>query len=250
MGLSVDIYSGETDDILQLDQVGHFGLFDANEFFFSYDTLNTVIKGTSDLSATKLNLGFIYNFDNLDIGLKIQLPYTLERKWSYEQTITDTSGVTSNSISGTDKIDFPAVFTFGLNIRPIEKLAVSFDYEYAPYEDAEFSFASSDSLKPTWVNQTILRFGIRYQLFDFITILGGYRYTPQVFVPDGSAERDKGPAATSYSMGLAFTVLEKIGLNAAYEMKKLRYYDQYFSNTNYVTENVDRFMVGINYLIK
>jgi len=128
-GISVDVLSGETGDILSLDKVGYFGLFDENQFFFSYDTMNTLLQGTSDYTATKLNWSFIYNLQNIDIGLNIQLPHNFERKWSLKHTLTDTTGTTINEMSGTDKIEFPAVYTFGINIRPFEKLAVSFDYE-------------------------------------------------------------------------------------------------------------------------
>lgn len=250
VGLSVDIFTGETDDVLKLDKVGKFGLFDENEFFFSYDTLNTAITGSSDFNATKFNLGFIYNLNNVDVALNVQLPYTLERKWRYTKSITDTSGIASSSISGTDNIEFPAIYTFALNIRPVEKLSVSFDFEYAPYKNGKFNYDSPDSLDTEWTNQNILRFGIKYKLNELLTIMGGYRYTPQVFIPDGSANDDKGPTAISYSFGASINILENIQLNAAYVMQELRYYDQYFSNTNYVTESVDRLLLGINYKFK
>ena len=34
---------------------------------------------------------------------------------------------------GIDKLDFPAIYNFGINVRPTENLTVLFDYTYAQY---------------------------------------------------------------------------------------------------------------------
>lgn len=247
IGLSINVMNGQTDDILVLNKIGTFGLFDNNEFFFSYDTLDTQIKGTSDFSSTEINLGFIYKLENLDVGVNVQLPYTLERQWKYSKTVTDTGGTIQSTLSGTDELEFPAIFNFGVNIRPTEKLMVLFDYTYAQYKKAKFNYASADSLRPNWANQNILRFGLQYKPINDIALMAGYRSTPQVFIPDGSAEKDKGPISTSYSFGISYQVIEAVRIDAAYELKELRYYDQYFSNTNYNTQTLNQLHFGINY---
>ena len=69
--------------------------------------------------------------------------------------------------------------------------------------------------------------------------MAGYRSIPARFVPDGSAIKESGPAANGYTLG-ASVFLNRFGrVDIAYEYRRLRYYDSYFSNTNYVTESMN-----------
>ena len=74
--------------------------------------------------------------------------------------------------------------------------------------------------------------------------MAGYRYTTETFVPDGAAIKDRGPAATSYTLGASIKLFQMGRLDITYVIQHLKYYDSYFSNTNYVFESLDNFLFG------
>lgn len=237
---------GQSDDYYKLDKIGYFTLIEQNEFRFSYDTLYQHYSGTSDYSSVAFNLGAQYKSEHFSIGVKVDLPYTLTREYDYTESVLDTNGnVNTSKRSGEDKIKFPAVLNVGIGFNPFDNLVVAFDYTYAPYSDTEYELTESDSTFHEWVDQQIFRVGVDYRPIDLISLQAGYRQTPQVFVPDGSAVKDAGPKAESINCG--FGIHTDYGtLQFAYEYRILRYYDSYYSNTNYNTREYSNFMLGYN----
>ena len=70
---------------------------------------------------------------------------------------------------------------------------------------------------------------------------------PQTFIPDGAAIKDKGPDANSYSVGASINLF--FGrIDLAYQLKVLKYYDSYFSNTNYAFEKSSNILIGYTYI--
>ncbi len=246
LGLGFEYLTGESKDIQFLDKVGYFGLFDENEFFFSYDTLNTRVRGTSEYSALKLNFGFLYKFNSFTLGVNIRAPYTLTRDWTYETRVTDTLGTTTTTSSGKDEFELPWIYRFGATFEPTDFFLFSLDYEYAPYSQATFKMARAGQYSE-WVDQHTFRVGALLMPADFLELMVGYRSEPQTFVPDGSALDDKGPLAESYSLGAGIKLGTFGRVDAAWQLTTLRYYDQYFSNTNYALEKLNRFMFGYTY---
>jgi len=82
---------------------------------------------------------------------------------------------------------------------------------------------------------------------NFVTLMAGYKNIPQVFVPDGSAVRETGPVAESYSTGASVDILDYGTIDIAYEWRILKYYDSYFSNTNYVSQKNGTFAIAYTY---
>jgi len=247
IGLAANINRGNSDDIQSLNKVGYFGLIDENEFFFMHDTLNTTTKGKSDFSSNSFEIGVIYKFERFNIGLKINTPYTVTRTWDYATTIQDTTGITSFNTSGEDEIDIPATYNLGISIRPIDQFIFSMDYEYAPYSKTKFKMAGADSSNSSWADRKALRFGVQYIATDYITFLAGYKSVPEVFVPDGSAYKNEGPKNNSFSIGATIDLLKYGALSAVFVMSELKYYDSYYSNTNYVTQKSNNLLVGYTY---
>jgi len=64
-----------------------------------------------------------------------------------------------------------------------------------------------------------------------------------LFIPDGAAIQTSGPSAKSYTFGLGLNT-DFGQLNVAYEIRTLRYYDSYYSNTNYNTNEFTNLMFG------
>ena len=185
------------------------------------------------------------NVSKIKLGVKIDLPYTLTQEWNYTK---QDSGVTSLTqvLSGEDEVKMPAIYNFGLSFQPVDDFLMSFNYEYAPYSKAEFSLASSDTTFRNWVDQNTIAFGLEYKMYDFLTLMAGYRTIPEVFIPDGAAIKDKGPGANSYNFGVSLnTILGRFDL--AYEYRILKYYDSYYSNTNYALESNSTLMFGFTY---
>ncbi|MBD3376057.1 hypothetical protein GF406_13555 [candidate division KSB1 bacterium] len=250
IGFGMTILNGETEDVQSLDQHGYFDLADQNRFRFGYALSSTQYSGTSTFSSVSANIGGIYHFENFALGVNVLLPRTLTREWDYSQTVTDSSGSKTLNRTGTDEMSLPPQFTFGFHLTPSDIFLFSLDYQFTPFSNAEFDFAdaNTDTTHNAWVDQHILRFGAQFKLLDYLTLLGGYQYIPQTFVPDGSAFRDRGPAANSYSMGLSLDLYDWGRIDVSYEMRKLRYYDQYSSNTNYNVIDLNNLSIGYSYM--
>ena len=244
VGFGANISSGNSDDYYSLDKIGYFDLLGgANMFKFSYEYLNTTIKGTSKFSATNFNIGAILVLDRFNIAVKLTTPYTLKREWTAVKTILDTTGMISENIEGTDEVKIPVGYSFGLSFNPVDDFIVTFDLEKTNYSKSEFSLAVPDSNFKSWANQTIIRFGLEYRALDFLSILAGYRNSTELFVPDGAAIEDQGPNSTTYSAGLSFNF--NFGrFDFAYQIRTLKYFDSYFSNTNFASETYYNFLFG------
>jgi len=244
IGLGMNITSGETEDLQVLDRVGYFELYQENRFRFSYDTVATRISGISKFNASRFNLGAIYKLNKFSLGATIYLPYTYTRDWNYDTEIMDSTGSSVSVQSGKDKFKMSAAFALGTSFTPIKQFIFSLDYEFIPYSNARFELASNDTTHRDWADVQILRFGIEFMPYEIISFLAGYQNIPQTFVPDGAAFRDKGPNSQSFTMGASLS-LRKLGrIDLAYEIRRLKYYDSYYSNTNYVEEKFNRFMLG------
>jgi len=244
IGLGLQSFSGETDDIQNLDRVGYFYLIGNNNMRFWYDNHDMHISGTSKYNSTAFNLGTIVTLSKFNVGLNVVAPYTIKREWDYTTEITDDSGTQTSSKSGEDELKMPATFTAGISFRPTDKFLISFDVESIPFSQAEFNFASEDTTHRDWVDVTNIRFGLEYKPVEWMSVLAGYRNLPQTFVPDGAAFTDRGPGADSFTFGISADVF--VGrLDVAYEIRRLKYYDSYLSNTNYVLEKFNNLLVSL-----
>ena len=248
-GIGVNFLNGETTDSQLLDRVGIFDIANNNRFRFSYDTLSTSINGKSKFSAFNMNLGASLKFKNLSIGVNINTPYTMNREWDYTYVTRDTAGSIVNNKSGEDKFEIPATYTFGANITPIDEFTISFDYQITDFSQGKFETVENDSTQRKWINQNVIRFGIEYRPFDFLSLLAGYREIPATFIPDGAAIKDAGPDTKSYTLGFSLQLLSYGRLDAAYDIRQFKYYDSYYSNTNYSYESLTNFLVSYTYFL-
>ncbi len=244
LGLGVNVLSGESDDFYSLNKVGYFDLIGgANSFRFSYDTLNTSTKGVSKYSGFNLNLGAIVKLNRINIGVRVNAPYTLEREWNYQTVTADTDTSSLTNLQGTDELEVPMTYAFGISFNPIDEFRVGFELEKTNYSKAEFNLANADSSSNDWADQTIIKLGAEYNIYDFITLLAGYRNKTELFVPDGAAIKDRGPNAISYTFGVSLD-FDFGRFDFAYETRTMKYFDSYFSNTNYNTQTYTNFLFG------
>lgn len=247
IGLRLALLSGETEDLQTLSKVGVFDIYDDNKFSFSYDTLDTEISGTSTFSAVELSAGALFSFTNFDLGFSMTLPTTVSRSWTYETAVLDTGDVIHTKNSGTDQLKLPPTFTLGLRFTPAEQYTFALDLESIPYSQATFELASQDTTHRPWIDSYSLRVGIEYRAATFLALRGGYQYVTQEFVPDGAAFKTRGPAANWYTIGASFRLGWLGQVDIAYNLLQLKYYDSYYSSTNYVSELVNRLTVEYIY---
>jgi len=250
LGFSANIISGESDDFHGLNKIGYFDLIGgANSFKFSYDTLNTYETGTSTYKALNLSFGAVISLERINIGIKLKTPYTFERTFNLTQNIDGKKVKQSKLLSGTDKAKYPLGVSFGLSFMPVDQFRIAFDIENTPYSKTEFELSSPDSTFRKMADQTIIKIGVEYKVLDYLSILGGFRNATEFFIPDGSAVKDGGPNLKSYTFGASLD-LPYGRLDLAYEYKIMKYYDSYFSNTNYVTETFNNFSIGYTLTLK
>jgi long-subunit fatty acid transport protein len=246
VGVGVNISWGKTTDYQGLERIGNFTLVDIQKFKFSHIVYDVETNGESTYNSMKFNIGFVYSFDRVNAALKIDLPYTLTRKWNYTTVTTDSSASISKNETGTDKLKFPAVLTFGVSFNPVDIVTISFDYEYAPFSKADFNQSTPDSTFHSLPDQNSYRFGIEYKVSKLISLLAGYQNVPESFIPDGAANKDRGPAWDSYTFGLSLNLF--FGrIDATYQWKQLKYYDSYYSNANYQMQINNNIVMGYSY---
>ncbi|MBN1302090.1 MAG: hypothetical protein JW995_12825 [Melioribacteraceae bacterium] len=234
---------GKTDDLQSLELIGTFDLVDENRFRFSYNDTFEETKGASEYSYNNFFFGLQLDFEQFKFGLKIDLPFTLTRDFDYETLYTDSVSLVKGNFTGTDKLDIPACFNFGIGFKPVDNFSLYVDYEYQPFNDASAKLFTNDTTFKSMPDRSVFKVGAEYSPFGFLTLMAGYRNIPSTFIPDGAAIKDRGPDADSYTIGLSINAL--FGrFDLAYEFRKLVYYDSYFSNTNYVTENFTNVLFG------
>lgn len=247
VGAGANVMWGETEDYQSLVRVGDFLLSNQQRFKFSYIDASEVTMGTSKYSSTSFNVGAIFELNRVCLGLNLELPYTLNREYNYNKIKSD-SLIVTNEFSGKDEFEFPAIYTIGVSFNPVDDFKIAFDYRHAPYASAKYSIGSNDSTFRKWANQTTLSFGLEFRASKLISLSAGMSTIPQTFIPDGAAIKDKGPAATSYNAGLSLSFF--FGrIDFAYQLRILKYYDQYFSNTNYAFNKSENLLIGYTYFI-
>jgi len=123
---------------------------------------------------------------------------------------------------------------------------VSINYKVAPYSKASYSVSPTDTAFRRWTDQQILSFGLSWSASKYLTVMAGYRNIPEVFVPNGAAIKSHGPEANSYNAGLGIHT-EWGTLDLACEYRQLKYYDSYYSNTNYAFESKVSLLLGYTY---
>jgi hypothetical protein len=244
VGIKANMMWCTTTDDLGLRRYATFILYDQNDFAFKYENEVDTTVGTSKFKSLSFTVGLQYTLSKLTIGLQVTSPTTITRDLSYVKTISYSGKVNSTQVvSGTDKLKLPVAFAIGISYTPIKKVTIAADVQNVPYASSDFEFSQPDKYFQKWVNQNIFRIGLEYRPYQFLSFALGYRNIPEAYVPDGAAIRDSGPVCTSYSCGVGVTT--KWGrVDLAYEMRQLKYYDSYFSNTNYNTELSDNILLS------
>jgi hypothetical protein len=250
VGAGLKYQWGQTDDYLGLNHYATISLVNQNQFLISLQKGLDTTYGTSKFKALTASLGAIVTYSKFNLGITLNLPYTMTRDWNYtrnnafQKNGKDTVSLTAPK--GQDKLKMPVGFTVGLNYAATKKLTLACDVEYIPYASADFQLAQPDTFFQGWVSQTILRFGLEYRVSKLLSLAAGYRVIPTSYVPDGAAIHDKGSVATSYTFGAGLNFF--FGrFDLVYEFYNLKYYDSYYSNTNYNTELSNRMTIGYTY---
>ena len=247
-GIGTAVSFGRSDDFQSLVRIGDFHLIQAENFSFYFVDTSTTISGTSKYSSIAFNVSTMIDLDKVKLGLRVDLPYTLSRKWDYIRTEkgADTIPATESKMTGTDKLKMPAIYYAGISFQPLKAFKVCFSYTVAPYTKASYTIASGDSSFRKWADQKTLSLGMSYEVNKYVTLMTGYRSIPEVFVPDGAAVRTHGPEANSYNLGASINTIWGT-VDMACEYRMLKYYDSYFSNTNYAYESTVSLLLGYTY---
>ncbi|MBU1101992.1 MAG: hypothetical protein KKA84_16470, partial [Bacteroidetes bacterium] len=233
LGLTMNIADGNSTDYLHLNKVGVFTLAGQNQYSFTYDSLDNVDNGSSTFKSTSFDVGALIKFERFSLGVNLTLPYTVEKEWSSTSTIA----------SGKDEMDIPLSYTLGLKFTPVDNFTLTADVGKVSYGEADYQLSSVDSLLHNLVNQTSLRFGVEYKPIEDLSLMCGYKNITSVFIPDGAADKNSGPAFEGFSFGASYKIY-MVELIAAYEYNSMKYFDAYFSNTNYNKETFTNIYFG------
>jgi long-subunit fatty acid transport protein len=260
IGAKLNYLIGQTDDLQDLNRIGYFRFKNGNSassWSFSYDMNDSLIQGTSKYYGTSFNIGVLYVSKNVNLGFNVQLPYKIERDWSYSTQVSTLDSnknlsIASSAISGNDYVTMPAVYTAGITVRTETGFTLSFDYEYNPLGSATYQLSSTpDSLftkYQKWVDQTAYRFGIEYAINDNFSIMGGYQVQGAPFVGYAVADQSQGAPVDKYSCGLSLNILHgRFDVSCTYS--QLKYYDVYTSNTNFTLIRSQAILLGYTFIL-
>ncbi|MGE4421028.1 MAG: OmpP1/FadL family transporter [Pseudodesulfovibrio sp.] len=140
------------------------------------------VKTDVDDTALAFNLGLAYDVnDMLTVGLTYRSPVHFVGEGSVE--VANAGGVANGKGDCTMTADFPASYTVGLGLKPLEDLTLEFDVVYTQWEQfdrIEFDFTGSGlpdtnedfNYKSTWRFQ----FGAEYRFTDAFAMRAGYVY--------------------------------------------------------------------------
>jgi len=247
IGLGAKYLWGNTDDNLGLNHYATISLVNQNQFMISLQKGLDTTSGTSNFKSLTTTLGLIASYSKFHLGISFNLPYTFTRDWKYTRNVTYVKNNNDTTItmypSGKDKLKMPVSFTIGLNYEATKKITLACDVEVVPYGTSDFELAQPDTFFQGWVNQIIWRVGMEYRPIKLLSFSAGYRVIPTSYVPDGAAIHDKGSVGTSYTLGAGVN-LDFGRFDIVYEFYNLKYYDSYYSNTNYNTQLSNRITIG------
>lgn len=255
-GVSATYYTGSSDDIEQRLDRG-FLTFIYNRFKVQ-DTVKyaSIRSGTSTYSGLGITLGVKIEQPVYALAAVVELPYTMERKYSrsfhsrediliVRATDSVKTTIVNTTESGTEKIQYPTAYSIGLLLTPFSKWSFAFDYEARNLNQVEYTLANGSTSKP-WVGESTFKIGAEYAWQEWLMFRGGYREEPQVFSPAGSAIIGSPAVMSVYSFGTGLVVLG-VEIDAAYEYAYLRYSDSWQSNVNQNTTRQHRLLVGLGY---
>lgn len=248
-GIGGDFFSGTSDDDLSLRKVGFIDLlYEANNYRFTYDTSGTVIQGTSEFLGYSFNLSGMLKLDRFSLGLRIDLPYTMERLSDYTTTRYTVNAEIKSQRKSKDYLDIPMGYAVGLSFTPAPGFRFALDYMRKNYASADFMYGLPDSTHRSWVDRKTISFGMEYQPWEMVGFRAGYSFQTQSFVPDGAALQDEGPAATSYTFGTSVFAFSG-RFDIAYEYRYLKYSDIFYSNSNYNFKSLSNFLISYTFFM-
>jgi len=254
VGASATYYTGTSEDFEQRLDRG-FLTFSNNKFRVQ-DTVHyaSVRTGSSAYTGFGGTVGIRIAEPRFTVAATLQLPYTLNRKYSTafqsrEDVIIVRSldsvqtTVVSSSESGMEKIHFPLAYSFGVVLTPFPRWDVAFDYEIRNLRQVKYTLTNGTVSQP-WVGAPSFRLGAEYRWNDWLALRAGYREVTQSFAPEGSAIIGEPAVMSVYSAG-AGLALFGMEIDVAYEYARLRYLDSWQSNVNYNTFTQHRLLLEI-----
>jgi len=273
-GVSYNMVSLETEDSQSLNRIGYFDLIKDNRFSFSYDTLNVQIEGTSKFNVNLIKIGGLIQKNVLNFGVYVTLPATVNKESSYSFSATgQDSGkafqfeTDASTYSLDNELSLPATLNAGISVKPNDKFEFFLDIGQLTLGNNESSFKNLDTIPDTlyndsdngknmiwssnaqrkYLNNVKIQTGVKFNPFKLVSLFAGYQYLPQSFSPDGAAFGKTGPPEIGITFGIDFN-LNKFGkVEAFWTKRELKYYDSYFSNTNYAFQSIENLTFSYSY---
>ncbi len=139
-------------------------------------------------------------------GFSIKSPIWTER-WGYNASLLDG---TARRISL--KPDYPMILSWGLSYTGLSKTLIAVDFRYFDYANAGLfgDVPSADGLGLGWDSVFAVATGLKYDLTDRLSLLGGYLYNENP-IPD---------AATLFNVQLPGILQHSLSFGALFEMNE------------------------------
>lgn len=159
-----------------------------------FATNSITAGGTQTTGRNRIDSSFGFG---AEVGLLYKPSDFLSAGVSYttEQWMKDFSRYKDVLLNGNN---FPQQANAGLSIRPLSQLLINTDFRWIQWSGANGAFGDSVAAGGLgWQDQYIGMLGVQYQVFDYVTLRGGYNYG-----------RSAIPAASLFASQLASPITE------------------------------------------
>jgi len=231
VGVSGTYFSGTVEDRQSREGYGQLYFF-SKDFRYSANPYNMTWQSTSTVSGLELTFSSVYRTEKVVFGVSVTPPTSINR--DFTTTGDSTNGTTTVVLpvdTGSDKLRLPWRGSIGLGITLRSNVLLGAEYEYKPYESAEYTDKNGMVTKP-WLDCSSFHFGLEYMPVDVVSVRLGYQTTSEVFEQQGNALHGDPVAYSVYSAGVGLRVLQSIQLNLGYEYTDMHYEDNWNLNTN------------------
>lgn len=246
LGFSGMVLDGSTDDFEQ--EIGRGKLtFFSNAFRADSVYRRVTKRGTSSFSGQEFTASSTISSRYVSLGFSLKLPTTITRKYSL-QVETDTTGTASfSTVQGEDKLKLPWRGTVGLSLQPKENLSLGLEYEFRPFESAEYVDSNGVESSP-WLSASVFRLGVQYRAAPWLALRGGLRGNAEVFEPEGNHIEGEPVTYTIYSAGVGM-FFASLNLNLTYENALMKYQDIWSSAISKNSERRHAVVAQLSYAL-
>jgi hypothetical protein len=246
LGLSGLLLKGSSDDTETIQGRGKL-VFYGSYFRLDPVAYRTVTTTISKYSGAEFCLSGVVAGKFLTAGVSVKPPSTVTRTIERSVQADTGSSTTHWTEQGEDRITLPWRGMAGLSLSIRENLRIVLEYELRPFDSAIYTAASGTESRP-WFSSGLLRFGVEYRPWHWLTLRAGMADQAEVYQPEGNPLVGDPVEYSVYSAGAGLT-FGGLRIDLAYLFADASYTDMFQNNVNLNTDRRQTAALNISYLL-